>query len=425
MSIRRRGALVVTATVLATVVAGGAATVAQDPVTVDVYDLHIPPGPQRTYLDQVAVDYEAEHPGVDINWVVLENEALKDKIAADMAADAPPDLFQSWGGGVLAEQVAAGMAQPIDDAFAEVAATLSAGASSLFNVDGVQYGLPYNSSLVGLWYNKDLFAQAGITELPATWEDFLADVQKLKEAGITPISVGGSGHEWTEMFWWAYLALRIGGQEALTQAIATGDWTGEAFVQAGEQLKRLIDLQPFQDGWGAATHNEQQGTFGNAKAAMELQGQWALGAQKDQSESGEGIGDALAWFPFPTVEGGAGSADVFGGGDGFVVGRDAPPEAVDFLKYLVSPDVANGWAGLNDGILPATLGSEEYVSDPNLKTIASAVAAAPYAQLFLDQVTPPAVGEVINESVSGLFQGVLTPADVAQAITDAAATAAG
>ena len=96
-----------------------------------------------------------------------------------------------------------------------------------------QYGVPYNFGLVGFWYNKDLFAQAGITEPPATWEEFLADVQKLKDAGITPIALAG-GDKWPAMFYWAYLALRAGGQEALDAAIASGDWTGPAFVEAGD-----------------------------------------------------------------------------------------------------------------------------------------------------------------------------------------------
>jgi raffinose/stachyose/melibiose transport system substrate-binding protein len=424
MSLRRRGALLATATLLATTVAGATVVVAQDKVQVDVYDLHtVDPG--RGFLDQITTAYEAEHPDVDINWVVLENEALKDKIAAELAADSPPDLFQSWGGGVLAEQVAAGMAQPIDEAVADVADTLSPGAMSLYRIDDVQYGLPYNFGMVGFWYNKALFEQAGIDAPPATWDELLADVQTLKDAGITPIAVGGSGNEWTEMFYWAYLATKIGGEAALSEAIATGDWTGDAFVKAGEQLQRLIELEPFQDGWEAATHDEQQGNFGNGKVAMELQGQWSAGAQKSQSESGEGIGDALAWFPFPSVEGGVGETDVFGGGDGFVVGRDAPPEAVEFLKYLVSSDIANQWAALNDGTLPPTKGAEEHIADPNLQQILTTLGGASYAQLYLDQVTPPAVGEVINESVAGLFVGALSPTDVAQAITDAAATDAG
>ena len=53
------------------------------------------------------------------------------------------------------------------------------GAAGLFNIDGVQYGLPYNQSIVGMWYNKDLFAQAGIDEAPpATWAELLEDVQR-------------------------------------------------------------------------------------------------------------------------------------------------------------------------------------------------------------------------------------------------------
>ena len=126
----------------------------------------------------------------------------------------------------------------------------------------------------------------------------------------------------------------------MNTAITTGDWTGDCFVKAGEALKQLIDLEPFQPGFQAATHDAQEGEFGNGKAAMMLQGQWAAGAQASNSESTKGIGDALGWAPFPSVEGGAGlPTDVFGGGDNFAVGRDAPPEAVEFLKYLTTdPD---------------------------------------------------------------------------------------
>ena len=118
---------------------------------------------------------------------------------------------------------------------------------SVWQVDGEQYGVPYTFGLVGFFYNKDLFAQAGIDEPPATWDEFLADVQALKDAGITPIAVAGQD-KWPAMFYWAYLALRIGGQAAYEEAIATGNWDGPAFIEAGNQLKRLIDLEPFQEG---------------------------------------------------------------------------------------------------------------------------------------------------------------------------------
>ena len=123
------------------------------------------------------------------------------------------------------------------------------------------------------------------------------------------------------MFYWAYLALRAGGQAAMEEAISTGDWTGPAFIEAGEQFQRLIDLEPFQEGFLAAAYNaDQASTMGNGKAAMELMGQWAPGVEEAESESGEGIGDALGWFPFPAVEGGAGARGS-PGSETFVVGQ--------------------------------------------------------------------------------------------------------
>jgi raffinose/stachyose/melibiose transport system substrate-binding protein len=389
------------------------------PVTIELYDLHINE-PGKSILAEIVQEFEDDHPNVTIEPTILENEALKAKIATEMQAGNPPDLFQSWGGGVLREQVAAGMVRTIDDEIADWKDTLNEGALSLYQVDGKQYGIPYNFGLVGFWYNKDLFEQAGVTEPPATWDDFLADVQKIKDAGITPIAVG-AGDKWPAMFYWAYLALRIGGQEAMDQAVTSGDWTGPAFVQAGQELKRLIDLKPFQDSFLAATYPQESATMGNGQAAMELMGQWAPGVQEDNSESKEGIGDALAWFPFPSVEGGAGlPTDVFGGADGFAVGRDAPAEAVEFLEYFLSEPVAERW--LEGGDLSPTTASEDAVTDPFLQEVLERRRDATFAQLYLDQATTPALGAAINDAIQGLYADTLSPEEVAQTITDAAAS---
>jgi raffinose/stachyose/melibiose transport system substrate-binding protein len=395
---------------------------AAEPVTIEFYDLHINE-PGKSLIAEIIAEYEADHPNVTIEPTILENEALKAKIATEMQAGNPPDLFQSWGGGVLAQQQEAGMVRAIDDDIADWKDTMNPAAMSIYQVDGVQYGIPYNFGLVGFWYNQDLFEQAGIAAPPETWSDFLAAVQKLKDAGITPIAVG-AGDKWPAMFWWAYLSLRAGGQAAMEEAISTGDWTGDAFVTAGTELKKLIDMEPFQESFLAATYPQQAATVGNGKAAMELMGQWAPGVEKDNSESKEGIGDALGWFGFPGLEGGAGApTDVFGGADGFAVGRDAPPEAIDFLKYFVSLEVATRFAELNDGTLPPTNGAEKAVTDPFLTTVLEKRAESSYAQLYLDQATSPELGAAINDAIQGLFAGTLTPEEVSQAITDAAAAA--
>jgi raffinose/stachyose/melibiose transport system substrate-binding protein len=397
--------------------AGGA--VGQDPVELDWWHLDIN-DPGRSLRQTIADEYMAANPHVTINVTVLENEALKSALAVEMQAGNPPDIFHSWGGGVLAEQTAAGLTQPIDEAIADWVDTMNEGGMSIYQVDGVQYGVPYNFGLVGFWYNKDLFEQAGITEPPATWEQFLADVQTLKDAGITPIAVAGQD-KWPAMFYWAYLALRIGGQAALEEAIATGDWNGPAFIEAGIQLKRLIDLEPFQDGFLAARYDlNQAADMGNGKVAMELMGQWAPGAQQANSESKEGVAN-LGWFPFPEVEGGAGlPTDVFGGADGYAVGRDAPPEAIDFLRFLSSEEVAERFAALNTGILPPTEAAVDAVTDPNLTTLLEKRGEATFAQLYLDQATTPALGAAINDAIQLLFAGQATPEEVSAAITQAA-----
>ena len=76
----------------------------------------------------------------------------------------------------------------------------------MYQVDGKQYGIPFDLGMVGFWYNKSQFAKAGITAAPATWDDLLADIGKLKTAGVTPVALAGKD-TWTGAF---YLGLPRG-----------------------------------------------------------------------------------------------------------------------------------------------------------------------------------------------------------------------
>jgi raffinose/stachyose/melibiose transport system substrate-binding protein len=109
-----------------------------------------------------------------------------------------------------------------------------------------------------------------------------------------------------------------------------------------------------------------------------------------------------------------------GGGNGFAVGKDAPPEAIEFLKYISTKANADRWGALNTGILPVTVGSEASVTDPNLTSVLDARGKADYVQLYLDQATTPELGAVINDAVATLFAGTGTPEQVTQTITSAA-----
>jgi raffinose/stachyose/melibiose transport system substrate-binding protein len=399
-----------------------AATKSSDgPVTIEWW--HISNNePMKSIWADAAKQYMADHPNVNIKITVLENEAFKSKLTTTMQGGKPPDMFQSWGGGTLAEQQQAGLIQDVTAPTKDWIDQLNPAATGLYQIDGKQYGVPFNLGMVGLWYRKSLFEKAGIETPPATWAEFLDAVGKLQDAGVTPLAIGGKD-KWPGMFWWANLSLRIAGMDALAKAGEDGSFDAPGFVKAGEELKRLIDMKPFQEGFLAAPWDGAGGeaaTMGNGRAAMDLMGQWAPSTFAANTKDGDKVLDDLGWFPFPTVDGGAGQAsEQFGGGDGFAFGRDAPPETVDFARYLVTSDVAEK-AGASGALLPVKKGSESSVTDPNMKAVLDARAEASSVQLFLDQAYPPAVGQAVNDAVQGLFAGKSSPQEVAQQIADAA-----
>jgi raffinose/stachyose/melibiose transport system substrate-binding protein len=396
---------------------------AQEPVTIDWW--HISTNePEAAFWQELADEYMAANPNVTIDITILENEAFKSQLVTVMQAGDPPDVFQSWGGGVLWEFADAGLVRNIapelegewGDSFAAQAAL------ELYGQNGEYYGVPWSWGAVGFFYNKALFEEAGLDPEapPQTWEEFLSAVRTLKDAGITPIALG-EGEKWPGHFYWVYLAMRLGGDQAFLDAYnRNGTFADEPFVEAGVYLQQLIELEPFPEGYLGLGYPDAAGIMGNGEAAMELMGQWAPNVQAGSSESGEGIGDDLGWFPFPALPEGAGNDDdVLGGGDGFAIGSNAPDETIDFVKFLTSPE--NQIRGAEIWIVPTvTLEEDVFEGDPVMQAIVDARDNAPYFQLYYDQFLPPAVGQAVNDAVETIFSGVATPEEAAAAIEDSA-----
>jgi raffinose/stachyose/melibiose transport system substrate-binding protein len=378
--------------------------------------------PMMTTWAQMARQFEATHPGVKFEITPLENEAFKTKLTTVVQAGDPPDIFHTWGGGVLFQQADAGM---VKDLSADVGAwrdTLIPNALDAYTADGKTYASAVDTGMVGFWYNKELFERAGVTAPPATWAEYLEAVRKLKAAGTTPIALGGK-EKWPGHYYWAYLAMRVAGLDALRQAAVDKSFDSPDFIAAGARLAELVALQPFQTGYLAAGYSAADGqaaVIGNGKAAMELMGHWAPVVQRDNSAGKKGLGDKLGFFPFPAVDGGKGKiTDVFGGGGGFAVGKDAPPEAVEFLKFIAQPENARIQAK-TAGVLSVVKAAEDAVTDPNLKAVSATLARSTGFQLYLDQAYAPAVGQQLNDSVAELLAGKTSPEQVVQAITTAA-----
>jgi raffinose/stachyose/melibiose transport system substrate-binding protein len=378
---------------------------------------------QKAIWDQIAKDYNAAHPGVNVQFKYLENEAFKAKLPTMLQADeSRPDLFYSWGGGVMQDQDKAGFLKDITkDASWE--SELAPTAVDAFKINGKVVGVPFEVGEVVFYYNKKLFEKGGVkAEDIKTWDDFLGAVKKLKAAGITPLVVG-AGEKWPMHFYYSYLVMRIGGEHALADAKAgkDGGFKNATFVEAGKRLQELAALEPFQPGYLSTKHAESAGIFGDGKAAMDLMGQWFLSMQGPNSTSGKGVApEDIGILSFPVLPGGKGKAtDTLGGINGWLVSKSAPPEAVDFLKFFSQKKYGDEVAA-KAAYIPVNKGSESAFTDPLFKRLADDLAKTTYHQNYFDQDLGPSVGRVINDVSVAVAAGQQTPEAAAAAIQEAA-----
>ena len=385
--------------------------------------LHLEVNPAQVKIwEEVARDFEAKNPGTKIEMQFLENESYKAKLPTLLQSNDRPHIIYSWAGGVLKAQIEAGVLQDITSQIGDVKDTIAPAALAAFTRDGKTYGLPFAQSQVGFIYNKDLMAKGGVDgSAIKTWDDLLGAVKKLKAAGVTPITVGG-GDKWPLHFYWTYLAVRQGGKAAFDAALAgkDGGFESETYQKAGEYMKQLVDLQPFQNGFLGFKNPQSTGFFGDGKAAMSLVISTVYHQQKALAADKVGIpDDKLGFFDFPTVPGGKGAAsDTLGGINGWLITKGAPKAAVDFVKHFVSKDVQARLAGANF-LIPVVKGADAGIGNAFMRNVAQNLARSGYHQNFYDQDLGPSVGRVVNDATAELAGGSMTPKQVAKAVQDA------
>lgn len=389
--------------------------------TVRWLHLEVNPGQVKIW-EEVARDFEAKNPGVKVDMQFLENEAYKAKLPTILQSRERPHIIYSWAGGVLKAQVEAGVLEDVTAQVRDHARNLSSGAVAAFTVDGKIYGLPHAVSQVGFMYNKELMAKAGVDGAAIkTWDDLLEAVRKLKAAGITPLAVGGAD-KWPLHFYWTHLAVRLGGKAGFDAALRgeNGGFEGETFQRAGQMMKQLVDLQPFQNGFLGFKNPQTLGFFGDGKAAMNLAISSHSATQRSLAADKKGVTEEnLGWFDFPVVPGGRGlPTDTLGGVNGWLITKGAPKAAVDFVKHFISADVQRRLAE-NGYLIPTFKGAEAGLRSPFLQNVARNIAASGYHQNFYDQDLGPSVGRVVNDVTAEIAGGTMTPQQAARAIQTA------
>ncbi|WP_022889524.1 ABC transporter substrate-binding protein [Agromyces italicus] len=389
--------------------------------------------PLKSFWEEVASEFESENPGVKVEVEAFQNEDLQRTLipnALQAGGDAAPDLFMVWAEGEIKAQVEAGYLEDLSGLTGVIESVGTAGTG--WNVDGKQYGIPFRYGIEGIWYDADLFEQAGVTENPATFTEFGDVIDKLAASGVSPIGVGAADG-WPAAHWWYQFAIKTCSPESLQTAAETLAFDDPCFTEAGENLKTWMDEfdgdLPFQANPTStpaqSVPNSSAGLLASQTTAMELMGTWHRGevAKLVPGAPAENppAPEWLSWMPVPDIEGAEGAPGAaLGSGDAWGVYADAPEETLELLEYIMSVDVQTRLA--ETGEIPTVAGAEAGITDPVLQQIAEATQSAGVVVTWLDTQYGPVIGKAMNDAIVNLMFGDGTPASVPEAMNAAAAT---
>jgi len=138
---------------------------------------------------------------------------------------------------------------------------------------------------------------------------------------------------------------------------------------------------------------------------MELMGAWDPGVIASLTPDQKPLAD-LDWFPFPSIEGGAGEPGaMLGGVDGFSCSAQAPKaECTAFLNYMATTKVQEAFYTAFHSP-PVNSEAQAKVTEPYLKSVLAAYSQAPFVSQWLDTVYGQNVGNALNTAVVNLLAG--------------------
>jgi raffinose/stachyose/melibiose transport system substrate-binding protein len=219
-------------------------------------------GPGKTFWETTVASFQKTHPNVKITVQPVQNEDLDGKLQTALNSGSAPDIFLQRGGGKMAAMVAAGQVMDITGLItADTKKAIPAGSFKAEELDGKTYAMPISMLPGGLFYSKDLFQKAGITDSPKTLADLNAAVTKLKGAGIDPIALGAKD-AWPAAHWFFFFALRECSPEALNKSAVSKTFTDPCWLKAGQDLETFAGTTPYNKGF--LTTAAQQGAGSSA-----------------------------------------------------------------------------------------------------------------------------------------------------------------
>lgn len=249
---------------------------------------------QEPHLMKIINAFEESHPNIKIDITGKEVSEHNTQMTLLAGEDKLPDIF--WLEQARAKEFAEnGYLYDLTDDLNSygINDSLLPGLVNCCTVDGSDYGMPSEVMMVGFFYNKQLFEQAGIDSAPTTYEEFTDVVNKLNEAGIVPLTVGAQDNYSI----WAFetMLARYGFFEKLDGLLdGSISWDNEDFIHYFEKVEEMRENNTFTPDISNIGYFEAKEQFLGGNAAMFNSGAWDI-ADFEGSDIASDIG--FFWGP--------------------------------------------------------------------------------------------------------------------------------
>ena len=309
-------------------------------------------------MEALIAEFEAANPDIDVVLQNFDHEGYKTAIRNFLTTDAP-DLANWYAGNRMAPFVDAGQFMDVTDAWDANGLNESlASAAASMTMDGKKWGIPYTYYQWGVYFNKDAYAAAG-ANVPANYDEFVANCELFKAAGIDCLTTGTSAL-WPGAGIFDYMNLRTNGYE-FHNALTSGEiaWTDDRVRATFANWAKIV---PYITADHAAIDwQDAAALMSQGKAANYVMGNFAVATFKD----GGMTNDNLGFMAFPEIDASIPRAEEAPTDTIHIpAGAKNVADAKTFLAFIASADAqtklnaALGQLPINAG---STVGDDPYI----------------------------------------------------------------
>ena len=263
------------------------ATAEGEPVSIEVW---FQGAKEEGFLYETATkaleEYQKVNPNFEANIMPGgEADVYLQKVLMAAASDDLPEMFGATAfnlTGIPETGVLVDMTEAIDsDSEWSARFTDEAWEKHFQFTDGKKYGVPLQSEIQGWFLNKRLFDEQNL-EIPVTYEEWLACIDKFKEAGIQPIAYGAvdTYSRWGFDIWFWRYGFGDNMDKILSKEMKFADFA----VPLYEKIDEMAKKNAFPENASTASYSEAFELFLGGEAAMITTGSWELESLLKSSE---------------------------------------------------------------------------------------------------------------------------------------------